>query len=163
MKDFVINSFVEFTKFNLDFRLEFHCVVSEEMDIPQHIKEKFGINNGIMLALNHFNDDEIKFDFKTQMISWNTTFNHVPFRISIPVKDVQVIVDANTGNATQFHIKSEQTSQVEPQPMNNQPQEDKQKPELKLVVDNSDNYNKTKPTAKLKLVQTEQNEILQES
>jgi stringent starvation protein B len=133
MKNFVINSIVEWTKYNSNFEVYFHCVVSEEMNIPKNIKEKFGVGKGISFKLN-YNNTNPTFDFNNNTISWNTTFQGVPWVIEIHVKDIAAV--QHNGFVMQFSRES---------------MDESKKPDLKLVPNNKE-YKKSPPTGDLKLV-----------
>lgn len=140
MKNFVINSIVEWTKYNSNFDVYFHCVVSEEMNIPKNIKERFGVGNGISFKLND-NNTNPEFDFNNNSISWNTTFQGTPWLIEIPVKDIAAI--QYNDFVMQFSRESMDKS--------NKTNIESKKPNLKLVADNKE-YKKSPPTGDLKLV-----------
>lgn len=151
MRNFAIDSIIEYTKYNLDFRLEWYCIVSEEMKIPDSIRAKFPNGSQIMFAMNYFNDHEIEFDFPSQTLSWNTTFSGAVTRIYIPAKDIFLVKD-NAGMVIQFHPEDGASVKSEKAPIAPIKKE-KKKPEFNVCWSNDNpDFVPTEPKGNLKLV-----------
>lgn len=79
---------------NWDFyRIEFHCKLSEQLDIPSHIRSEFKNEEYIMLVLR--SDSQVMLDIELdelgETLQWNTTFKLQPYRVVIPLENVLVI------------------------------------------------------------------------
>ena len=132
---------------NAVYRIEFRCIVSEDMHLPKHIKAQYGIGNGIVLAVNSRIKHNLEIDGLN--IYWDTSFNQMPYTVKVHLRDVVAIVDTVSQTGVQL------------QPINNTivapPVFTKHKPVIPApktdlkVVSNTD-APKTPPRGKLSIV-----------
>ena len=90
MKNFVMNSIIEWSKFNIDYRLEVFCYISDETVIPEDLRKNYEKDPRVVFILDG-GAERSSFDFETGMMEWDTSFNGKVFRLGIPAKDVFAI------------------------------------------------------------------------
>ena len=139
-KDFVINGIIESTSYN-DYALEFHVLVTEELGVPEYIKQQFGMGNMLMLALQKNQRPNPVFDFNERTITWSTSFNRSPYTVSIPVDSVVAVVDRFTQEVVQVNNIQERPQQPIQQPPQPKPDESVKAPEFEVTTES---FNPTK-------------------
>ena len=142
IKDYVINGIIESTSYD-DFALEFHVLVTEDLGVPEYVKQQFGIGNMLMLVLKNNQRTNPVFDFNERLISWNTSFNQSPYTVSIPVDSVIAVVDRFTQEIVQVNNLQEQVQQQPPQTQQpqNKPDVNVNAPEFEVTTES---FNPTK-------------------
>lgn len=149
MKDFIINSIVEWTKYQDRFRLEFYAIITDDMQVPRHIKEQFGVGNKIMLVLND-KRSKPEFSFEDQMLYWSTAFGGLPFMVGVPVDAIFGVANEK-GFILQFNSVFQEKLESDPSTQekitHNEPKTPLQlkKHVLKLVIDNNEPQPSDKP------------------
>ena len=129
---------------NANYRLEFRCIVSEDMHLPKYVKDQYGIGNGIVLAVNSRLRHNIEIDGFN--IYWDTSFNQVPYTVKVHLQDVVAIVDtvSNTG----VQLQPIDSTIVAPEP----PRPVIPAPKSKLRVIANTKAKTTSPCGKLSIV-----------
>jgi len=154
---------------NVHYRIELHCIVSEDMHLPKHVKDRFGIGNGIVLVINSKLRHNL--EIEGDCVYWDTSFNQVPYTVKVCLKDIVAIIDTVTNTGVQVSMPPEHL-EVRHQPP--EPHVGVKHGEMNVMIASSNtgktmidpgnsvtkptlvvsnkNYNKTPPIGKLKLV-----------
>jgi len=164
MKDIFLNSLCEAVNAgNYQFRYEVYFLITDDVQIPKHIREQYKQANNPVMMLSIRNDayPDPEFDFDKQELSWYVEFNHVGYTVVVPSHAIISIVDSYQEEGISFHDLSQEnaapeaTEQPAPKPVQAAPKapakQAPKKAELKLVVDNGPTEGK-KSEAPLELV-----------
>jgi len=112
IKDYIINSVVESTKYINSYRYEIAIVMDENTVVPAHLKQVGGV---IMLVLRSDVRSNAEFEFNSGFLSWDTSFNGSPFTVRIPSSSIVTIVDTVSEQGFQFVLNPHQQVPSTPQ------------------------------------------------
>lgn len=161
MKSFIVNGAVDSTKFSQDFEVNFHCIITEDMIIPEYLKEKTGLGNQIMFVLGINGSWDQEYDFPSEMVSWTTTFSGNQSRIYLPLHSIIGITDtaglgiqfAPPQNVVSQNTKPNELTEIGKAMTTPETATPKSIFKPKLVSDNGPDFEPTEPTGHLRIVE----------
>jgi stringent starvation protein B len=112
VKDFMISGIVQACAVSDQFSFEIHVVVNAELGIPESVKQKFGYGAQIVLSLQSDQHPTPKYDFSTGVLSWSTTFSQTPVTISVPIDNIDAVLDKYNDQAVRFFNLKEPLEQI---------------------------------------------------
>ena len=149
LKDFMLGGLIESTKFN-EYKYQIHLVVTEELIVPEHIKTQYPIGSLLILSLISSQNSQPEIDYNTKMISWRTSFNTIPFWVSIPINSIVGVHDVYSKFGVQFGIIEEQSNQPKKDIENKDSK--KPKPELTVHINENKDFKRTPKKGNLHIV-----------
>ena len=106
-KKSVLYGICEGLKFKNNYRIEIHTIITENLGVPQSIKTQYGIGNRIMFSIRSDQNPQAEIDFDKNELVWNTSFNHTPSVISVPIDSIIRVVDSGEISGLHFLEKVE--------------------------------------------------------
>jgi len=105
LKDMFFGALALCDKDGYPYDVSISAIVDENVDIPNNIRKMYPENITLAISsgpMSRQRNHDMHYDYDKQTLSFNVSFSGLPYYVTIPSKNVMVVIDNNDGSFVGF-------------------------------------------------------------